>query len=30
MQSGKGYLKIFKSCSKHIEQPFCIAIRYRR
>ena len=30
MQSGKGYLKTFKGCSKHLEQPFRAAIRHRR
>ena len=30
MQSSKGYLKTFKSCSKHMEQSFCIAIRHSR
>ena len=30
MQSGTGYLKTFKGCSKHIEQPFYIAIRHSR
>ena len=30
MQSGTGYLKTFKGCSKHLEQPICIAIWHSR